>query len=144
MDKRKLLSIFGLILIFIIIQNVNAQSAIVSKFERVTDIDTPTLKISFHSWGEGRVEEISLDQYFPIKRDPNSRYVYLAPPEISVRIDESTGIAYLTAFKDWTGTKEIIFSLTDVYKLEATLSALQNYRDIITQQTPPIKLKHQL
>ena len=50
---------------------------------------------------------------------------------------------HLTAFKDWTGTKEIIFSLTDIYKLEATLTSLQNYRELITQQRAPVRLKQQ-
>ncbi len=144
MDKRRLLKNLVLIsILLIIVQGINAQNQIVSKFEKVTEIDTPTLKISFHSWGEGKTEELNLDQYFPIKRDPNSRYVYLASPEISVSIDQDSGIAHLTAFKDWTGTKEIIFSLTDIYNLEATLTNLQNYREIITQQRAPVRLKQQ-
>ena len=144
MDKKKLLKKIVLIsIIILLIHGITAQNNIVSKFEKIVEIDTPTLKISFHSWGEGKTEELNLDQYFPIKRDPNSRYVYLAPPEVSVRVDQNTGIAYLTAFKDWTGTKEIIFSLTDIYKLETTLTSLQNYRELITQQRAPIRLKQQ-
>ncbi|MBI2508078.1 hypothetical protein HYV89_03940 [Candidatus Woesearchaeota archaeon] len=144
MDKNMLIKNLALVSILILIaQSISAQSQIVSKFEKVKEIETPTLKISFHSWGEGKTEQLNLDQYFPVKRDPNSRYVYLAPPEISVRIDQDAGIAYLTAFKDWTGTREIIFSLTDIYKLEATLTSLQNYREIITQQRAPVRLKQQ-
>ncbi len=143
MDKKKIYSIIALFLIILIVPGMHAQSSIVSKFEKVTDTYAPTLKISFHSWGEGRSEKLNLDQYFPIKRDQNSRYVYLAPPEISVSIDQTTGVASLTSFRDWTGTKEIIFALTDVYSLETTISNLQKYRDIITQQRAPVRLKEE-
>ena len=145
MDKKRLLKKLVLLsIIILIVQNIYAQNQnIVSKFEKIAEIKTPTLKISFHSWGEGKTELLNLDQYFPVKRDPNSRYVYLTPPEISVRVDQDAGIAYLTAFKDWTGTKEIIFSLTDIYNLETVLSNLQSYRKIITQQRAPLKLKQQ-
>ncbi len=144
MDKKKIFSTIVLFLIISLIPEMHAQSnSIVSKFEKITDTYAPTLKISFHSWGEGRTEKINLDQYFPIKRDPNSRYVYLAPPEVSISIDQITGIASLTSFKDWTGTKEIIFALTDVYSLETTISNLQKYRDIITQQRAPVRLKEE-
>src|SRR3989344_8848747 len=142
MNKIK---IFSLLIVFILVfQNTLAQNQqIVSKFEKVQDLQEYSLRISFHSWGEGRTEQLNLDQYFPLKRDPNSRYVYLAPPEISVNIDQDTGVARLTAFNDWTGTKEIIFSLTDIYKLEATISNLQKYREIITQQRAPVRLKQE-
>ena len=142
MNKIK---IFSLLIVFILVfQNTLAQNQqIVSKFEKVQDLQEYSLRISFHSWGEGRTEQLNLDQYFPVKRDPNSRYAYLAPPEISVRIDQNTGIAYLQAFEDWTGTREIIFSLTDVFNLESTISSLQKYREIITQQRAPVRLKEQ-
>ncbi|MEK6856601.1 MAG: hypothetical protein AABX49_01155 [Nanoarchaeota archaeon] len=145
MDKKKtiLAMVFVLLLILPVIPGMHAQNNIVSKFEKVTDAYAPTLKISFHSWGEGRTEKLNLDQYFPIKRDQNSRYVYLAPPEVSVSIDQTTGIATLTSFKDWTGTREIIFALTDIYSLETTISNLQKYRDIITQQRAPVRLKEE-
>src|SRR3989344_8793537 len=140
MNKLKLISIIAFLVLLV---GATAQNDIVSSFERVNDVEDLTLKLSFHSWGEDRTTSINLDQYFPVKRDPNSRYVYLAPPEISISIDQTRGIARLTAFKEWTGTREIIFSLTDIYNLETTLSNLQKYRDTITQQRAPVRLKQE-
>ncbi|MBI2105322.1 hypothetical protein HYT56_00620 [Candidatus Woesearchaeota archaeon] len=140
--NKKIIWIIALVLLNL--AYVNAQENIVSRFEKIPDLEDYSLKISFHSWGEGRTEQLNLDKYFPIKRNPNSRYVYLAPPEISIKINQDNGIAELQAFKDWTGTKEIIFSLTEVYKLEAAVTNLQKYREEITQKRAPIKLKDEL
>jgi hypothetical protein len=142
MNKLKLFTI--LIVILTLVQNLESQNPqLVSKFERVSDLEDYTLRISFHSWGEGRTTELNLDQYFPIKRDKNSRYVFVAPPEISVTVDQIQGIANLKAFENWAGTKEVIFSLTDVFRLETAITNLQVYKDVITQQRAPSKLKQQ-
>ena len=112
MKKIKLI----IILVFLLLAvNIAAQSNLVSSFEKVSGTEDPTLKISFHSWGENRETQINLDQYFPIKRDPNNRYVYLAPAEISVTIDQNTGVATLKAFSQWTGARDILFSLTECF-----------------------------
>tara|TARA_Y100000310_G_scaffold310059_1_gene354824 strand:- start:4742 stop:9058 length:4317 start_codon:yes stop_codon:yes gene_type:complete len=140
MTKLKLLT---LIVLLFTLTTVFAQDNLVSRFEKVRDVEDLTLKLSFHSWGEDRTTEINLDTYFPIKRDPNSRYIFLAPPEISVRIDQTKGTAYLQAFEQWIGTKDIIFTLTDIYRLEAATSSLQAYRTLITQQRAPLKIKRE-
>ena len=127
----------------VLLVGATAQNDIVSSFERVNNVEDLTLKLSFHSWGEDRTTSINLDQYFPVKRDPNSRYVYLAPPEISVSIDQSTGVATLKAFSQWTGTRDILFSLTDVYNLEKATSNLQNYRELISKQRAPARVKQE-
>src|SRR3989344_1923524 len=114
------------IVFLLFIVSTLAQENIVSSFEKIKDSEDLTLKLSFHSWGEGRTTTVNLDQYFPVKRDPNSRYVYLAPPDISVSIDQTTGVVTLKAFSQWTGTREILFTLTDIYNLERATSNLQS------------------
>ena len=138
MKKIKLITILVFLLFAV---NIAAQSNLVSSFEKVSGTEDPTLKISFHSWGENRETQINLDQYFPIKRDPNNRYVYLAPAEISVTIDQNTGVATLKAFSQWTGTRDILFSLTDVYNIERATSSLQSYKELISKQRAPTRIK---
>ena len=139
----KKINLITAIVFLLFIVSTLAQENIVSSFEKIKDSEDLTLKLSFHSWGEGRTTTVNLDQYFPVKRDPNSRYVYLAPPDISVSIDQTTGVVTLKAFSQWTGTREILFTLTDIYNLERATSNLQSYREFILKQRAPTRVKEE-
>src|SRR3989344_6621598 len=116
--KNKLLIILVAILL---ISNSFAQDEIISTSEIQSQFSDPSIKLSFHSWGEGEVTEIQLDEYFAGERQGDDRYLFVAPPEIEVIIDQETGIASLKAGGKWLGTLDIIFTRSNIYNLESSI-----------------------
>ena len=133
-----------IIVIFLLFTGITnaANGDIIAHSESVTDLEN-TVKILFLSWGEDLITTIDLDDYFP-RRSTNSQYLYIAPQEIIVNIDQASGIATLKASKDWIGTKEVYFSLTDIYNLYEGQTALKSYVEKITKERELETLKNHI
>ncbi len=117
-----------LIWILCIILLINSVKAAANATNIETTKESPYLEMYLYSWGLGETTDISLDDYFSIKRNPGEIYIYSAPPEISVYISQDTGIAKLTPSATWKGTKRLLFMITDGTTPEA-VQKLKEYSE---------------
>src|SRR3989344_4342872 len=97
------------VLIWIILGMLLVSNTLAQTTQEIQIGDTPFLEMYLYSWGKGEETKINLDEYFSVKRTPGETYVASGPSEISINIDQQTGIATLVPSSEWIGTRRIVF-----------------------------------
>lgn len=101
-------ALIWIICILLLITSISSQT-LDYKLEK----DAPILEMYLYSWGLGETTEINLDDYFSIKRNSGEVYISSSSSEISISLNQETGIAKLTPNTNWLGTKRIVFMITN-------------------------------
>ena len=101
-------ALIWIICILLLITSISSQT-LDYKLEK----DAPILEMYLYSWGLGETTEINLADYFSIKRNPGEVYISSSSSEISISLNQKTGIAKLTPNVNWLGTKRIVFMITN-------------------------------